>query len=61
MTVFGCEDYKAIGKNYTCCESCHDDYEHGYDMCEYEHRKDCLRVCCRAPHPEVDDFEKLTR
>lgn len=50
-SVLFCSDFPSIG----CCDSCHDDYESGMDMCEYSpdtnyHGKESNAlaiVCCK--------------
>lgn len=46
---FYCSDLKEVGGDFSCCSSCHEDWE-DYDYCLSEPQRDELefRLCCEA-------------
>lgn len=46
-TVSSCPALKRAGFVLTCCSSCHEDADYGYDLCEITLPDgSCLAVCC---------------
>ena len=49
-----------MGVNYSCCDSCHDDEDEGYNgLLEKEFRNQEFEICCRG-HTEIEKIEKLS-
>ena len=64
LSLILCSDLHRILK-FSCCVSCHDDQEYGYDLMEYETEKHIVYHCCGVSREQLEklpdeEFEKMT-
>lgn len=64
LLKFGfCEDFETkFGLDFSCCDSCHEDFYEGYaDLCEKEIDGIIYQICCNALQKYKDKFEPCER
>jgi hypothetical protein len=62
---FWCGDLRAVGVEFTCCSSCHEEVDDGYvDAMTYDrggwaHPTDILTHCCTCPEPTEAQWDAM--